>query len=133
MARNTATTARTATTAPAAQAAPTTTTAPVGATTTTAAGTPQGQVPHLAALAAHGVALAAPTAAWPGWGKAVRVGGTHNGTAWQGAAYANRGNIDLRAPHAVCAALAASVPGAQVRGGGNYVRLPHTATGTPQA
>lgn len=106
--------------------------APVGATSTSVAGTPQAQVPHLAYLATLPVpvALVAPTAPWPGWGKAVRV----QGQGWSGAVYANRGNLDLRTTPATAAALAKAVPGATVRGPqGQYVRLPFTATGTPQA
>ena len=137
MATNTnTTTARTARkgkgTAPAPAPAPTTTTAPTGATTTTVMGTPAAQVPPLAMLASLPVpvALAAPTAPWPGWGKGVRV--TVAGT--PGTAYANRGNVDVRTTVAHAAALAAQVPGATVRGpGANYVRLPYSATGTPQA
>ena len=112
----------------------TTTTTPRGTTTTTTAGTPQGQVPHLAAAlaalaaAGHLAALATPAAAWPGWGKAVRV----QGTGWAGAMYANRGNVDVRCPHAVAAAVAAAGLGT-VRGQGQYVRVPYSATGTPQA
>lgn len=101
-------------------------------TTTTVVGTPAAQVPHLAYLATLPVpvALVAPQAPWPGWGKAVRV----QGTGWAGAAYANRGNVDLRCSPAAAAAIAAAVPGATVRGAAaNYVRLPYTATGTPQA
>lgn len=115
----------TTTTAPAAVAAP------QGSTSTTVVGTPAAQVPHLAMLATLPVpvALATPTAPWPGWGKGVRV----LGTGWAGTAYANRGNVDLRCTVAVAASLAAQVPGATVRGGGNYVRLPYSATGTPQA
>ena len=110
----------------------TTATAPHGTTTTTVAGTPAGQVPHLAMLASLPVpvALVAPLAAWPGWGKGVRV--TVAGVA--GTAYANRGNVDLRTTVGNAATLAKQVPGATVRGAGaNYVRLPYTATGTPQA
>jgi hypothetical protein len=110
----------------------TTVAAPQGSTSTVVAGTPQAQVPHLAVLATLPVpvALAAPDAAWPGWGKGVRV----SGSGWQGTAYANRGNVDLRCPPAVAASIAAKVPGAAVRGpSGNYVRIPVTATGTPQA
>lgn len=106
--------------------------APHGTSHTVVTGTPAQQVPHLAMLATLPVpvALAAPTAPWPGWGKGVRV----TGAGWVGTAYANRGNVDLRVPVAVAAALAAQVPGATVRGAGaNYVRLPYTATGTPQA
>src|SRR6478735_5569520 len=119
--------ASTRTARPTAPAAP----LPVRTPATTVAGTPQGQVPHLAMLATLPVpvALAAPTAAWPGWGKGVRV----QGTGWAGTAYANRGNVDLRCTVAVAASLAAQVPGATVRGNGTYVRLPVTATGTPQA
>ena len=119
-------------TAKAAKATATTATAPSGTTHTVVVGTPAGQVPHLAMLAnlPTPVTLAAPLAAWPGWGKGVRV--TVAGTT--GTAYANRGNVDLRTTVAVAASLAASVPGATVRGAGaNYVRLPYTATGTPQA
>jgi hypothetical protein len=126
------TTAPAATTAPL-PARPTTAavTAPQGSTTTTVQGTPQGQHPHLATLALLPVpvALAAPTAPWPGWGKAVRV----QGQGWVGTAYANRGNVCLRATHAVAAAIAAGYPGAVVRGNGTYVQWPVTATGTPQA
>lgn len=124
-------TARTAPAAPAAPAASTTVAAPQGTTSTTVAGTPQAQVPHLAMLATLPVpvALATPTAAWPGWGKGVRV----QGTGWAGTAYANRGNVDLRCTVAVAASLAAQVPGATVRGNGTYVRLPYSTTGTPQA
>lgn len=122
------TTARKATTT---TPAPVATTAPQGATTTTVVGTPAAQVPHLAMLATLPVpvALVAPQAAWPGWGKGVRV----QGNGWQGTAYANRGNVDLRCTVAVAASLAAQVPGATVRGNGTYVRLPYSATGTPQA
>lgn len=133
MRATTTTTARKAsTTAPAPAPAPVAaTTAPHGTTTTTVVGTPVAQVPHLAYLATLPVpvALAQPTAPWPGWGKAVRVAGT----GWQGTAYANRGNVTLRATVAVAASLAAQVPGAQVRGNGTYVLLPYSATGTPQA
>jgi len=125
-ARKAATTATTATTAPAA------TTAPHGAVTVAVVGTPAGQVPHLASLASLPVpvALVAPLAPWPGWGRGVRI----SGAGWAGTAYANRGNVDLRVPVNVAAALAAQVPGATVRGAaGNYVRVPFTATGTPQA
>lgn len=125
-------TARPAAPAAAPAAAPVATVAaPQGATHTVATGTPQGQVPHLAMLASLPVpvALATPAAAWPGWGKGVRV----LGTGWAGTAYANRGNVDLRCTVAVAASLAAQVPGATVRGNGTYVRLPYSATGTPQA
>jgi len=108
------------------------TTAPHGTTTTSVVGTPAGQVAHLAYLATLPVpvALVAPLAAWPGWGKGVRV--TVAGVA--GTAYANRSNVDLRTTVGNAAALAAQVPGATVRGtGANYVRLPYTSTGTPQA
>lgn len=109
-----------------------TATAPHGTTHTVVTGTPQGQVPALAMLAALPVpvALVAPAAPWPGYGKAVRV--TVAGT--PGSAYVNRGNVDLRVPTAAAAAIAKGTPGATVRGAGaNYVRLPYTATGTPQA
>lgn len=132
-------TARTATTTPATGTPvslvhpnrPTVVAAPTGSTATVVAGTPQAQVPHLAYLATLPVpvALATPAAAWPGWGKGVRV----QGTGWAGTAYANRGNIDLRCTVAVAASLAAQVPGATVRGNGTYVRLPYSTTGTPQA
>ncbi len=118
--------------APAAPAAPATVVAPQGATATAVTGTPANQVPHLVHLGTLPlpVALVAPTAPWPGWGKAVRI--TVAGT--PGTAYANRGNIDVRTTQAHAAALAAQVPGATVRGtAGNYVRLPYTATGTPAA
>lgn len=128
---STARTARTAPATPAAPAAPAVVAAPQGSTSTTVAGTPQGQVPHLVMLSTLPVpvALAAPAAAWPGWGKGVRV----TGTGWSGTAYANRGNVDLRCTVAVAASIAAQVPGATVRGNGSYVRIPVTATGTPQA
>lgn len=118
-------------TAPTAPAAQATVTAPQGSTSTTVVGTPQGQVPALAYLVSLPVqvSLTAPTAAWPGWGKAVRV----QGAGWSGAAYVNRGNLDLRCSQAAAAAIAAQVPGATVRGSGQYVRIPFTATGTPQA
>ena len=135
---STARTTRTTRTAPAAAApaaaapaAVATVAAPQGTTSTAVVGTPQGQVPHLAMLATLPVpvALAAPAAAWPGWGKGVRV----QGAGWVGTAYANRGNVDLRCTLAAAAAIAAAVPGATVRGNGTYVRVPVTATGTPQA
>lgn len=116
--------------------APTATaTAPTGATAVTVAGTVAANVPalaHLCSLAAPGaptVALAAPAGPWPGWGKAVRV--TVGGVA--GAVYVNRGNMDLRTTPGHAATLAAAY-GGSVRGPqGQYVRLPYTATGTPQA
>jgi len=95
-------------------------------------GQPANTVSHLAMLATLPVAitLAAPNAPWPGWGKAVTI----TGQGWRGTAYANRGNVDLRVPVGVAATLAAQVAGATVRGtGGQYVRIPHTATGTPSA
>lgn len=131
MANNTRTATNTRT-APAAAKAPAAATAPHGASHTVVTGTPAGRVPHLAYLATLPVpvALVAPTAPWAGWGKGVRV--TVAGT--PGTAYANRGNLDLRTTPAHAAALAKAVPGATVRGAaGNYVRLPFTATGTPQA
>ena len=74
-------TARTATTTPATPAvAPAASTAPQGSTSTSVVGTPQGQVAHLAHLAQYGITLVAPLAAWPGWGKAVRV----QGNGWSG-------------------------------------------------
>lgn len=105
--------------------------APQGSTSTTVMGTPQAQVPHLAMLATLPVpvTLVAPEAPWPGWGKGVRV----SGTGWSGTAYANRGNVDLRCTVAVAASIAAQVPGATVRGSGQYVRIPVSATGTPQS
>jgi len=110
----------------------TTATAPHGTTHTVVVGVPANTVPHLAMLASLPVpvALAAPTAPWPGWGKAVTI----TGQGWRGTAYANRGNVDLRVPTAAAAAIAKAVPGATVRGpGANYVRLPYTASGTPSA
>lgn len=136
MANNTRTATTTTTTTRAAKAAaptaPVAATAPHGASHTVVTGTPAAKVPHLAYLATLPVpvVLAAPTAPWAGWGKGVRV--TVAGT--PGTAYANRGNLDLRTTPAHAAALAKAVPGATVRGAGaNYVRLPFTATGTPQA
>lgn len=102
----------------------TTTTTPVGTTTTTATGTPQAQVPALAHLVATlGVALAQPTAAWPGNGKAVRlVGG--------GSAYVNRSTIDVRGTQGAVAAWAKAGHGT-VRGPqGQYLRMAYSATGT---
>ena len=129
MATNTKRNTTTTTTTKAAAAAAA---APHGATSTTVVGTPAQQVPHLAMLASLpvAVALVAPMAPWAGWGKGTRV--TVAGT--PGTAYANRGNVDLRTTQAHAATLAKAVPGATVRGtAGNYVRLPFTATGTPQA
>jgi len=86
-------------------------------------GIPQAQVPHLAALAAHGVTLDTPSSPWPGWGRAVPV----RGAGWSGTAYANRGNVDLRCGRQVAAHIAATVPGATVRDNDTYVRIPFTA------
>lgn len=107
----------------------TTTTQPTGTTTTTAtSNVPQGQHPALVHLLATlpGVALANPTAAWPGYGKAVRLTGN------AATVYVNRGNLDVRAGQGQVAAWANTVPGATVRGGAaaNYLRLPFSSTGT---
>lgn len=107
-------------------------TAPHGATNITVVGTPAGQVAHLAYLStlAVPVTITAPLAPWAGWGKGVRVAGK----GWTGTAYANRGNVDIRCTVAVAAAIAKATPGATVRGAAsNYVRIPFTVTGTPQA
>jgi len=104
--------------------ATTTTTQATGTTTTTATGTPQAQVPQLAHMVATlGVALAQPTAAWPGLGKAVRLAGG-------GAAYANRGNVDVRGTQAQVAAWAKAGHGVARGPQGQYLRMPYSATGT---
>jgi hypothetical protein len=113
----------TSTTAPAPTT--TTTTQATGTTTTTAQGTPQAQVPALAHLLATlpGVALANANAAWPGFGKVVRLTGN------AAAAYVNRGNIDVRTTPAQAAKWAKAGLGT-VRGQGQYLRLAYSATGT---
>lgn len=86
-------------------------------------GIPQEQVPHLAALVAHGVILDTPSSPWPGWGRAVPVRGPN----WQGSAYVNRGNVDLRCGRQEASRLARTVPGAAVRDNDTYVRIPREA------
>lgn len=106
--------------------APTTTTVqPTGTTTTTAEGTPQAQVAALQHLLATlpGVALANPQAAWPGYGKAVRLTGA------AATVYVNRGNLDVRTTPAQAAAWGKAGLGT-VRGQGQYLRLAYSATGT---
>jgi hypothetical protein len=105
---------------------PTTTTAPVGATTTTAVGTPQSQVAALVHLLAtlDGVTLANGDAAWPGYGKVVRLGGT------AAAVYVNRANLDVRAGQAQVAAWAKAGLGVARGPQGQYLRMPFSGTGT---
>lgn len=105
--------------------APVATTTPTGSTTTTAVGTPQAQVPALAHLLATlpGVALAQPQAAWPGYGKAVRLTGT------AATVYVNRGNLDVRTTPSQAAAWAKAGLGV-LRGQGQYLRLAYSASGT---
>jgi hypothetical protein len=87
-------------------------------------GIPQAQVPQLAALAAHGITLDTPSSPWPGWRRAVPVRGAN----WQGTAYVNRGNVELRCGRQEASRLARTVPGATVKKDNDtYVRIPLTA------
>ena len=96
------------------------------ATTTTAtSNVPQGQHPALLHMLATlpGTALAQPTAAWPGYGKAVRLAGG-------GSVYVNRGNLDVRSTPANVAKWAKALGLAPRGPQGQYLRLPYSATGT---
>lgn len=114
-----------ATPAKATPAPSTTTTTPVGTTTTTAQGTPQAQVPALVHLLATlpGTSLAQPQAAWPGHGKAVRLGGT------AAAVYVNRSNMDVRSTPAQVAKWVQAGLGVARGPQAQYLRMPYNGSG----